>query len=168
MQPASSASSNFSTTFLNAAPPPIKREGESVVLNFTLTISESMFLTSVKSVIQSSLDQQYNVIFLATSESMQRGFREWVGRTFTSKEFSAEELNLVTIVSSIWMKTKTHIENELRISQDHAAIVDEAECQRRADNTAAEIALQGRSGKAFTVRQATFLIKAVNSIGKKN
>jgi hypothetical protein len=115
MQPAGSSYSPFSTTFLNEAPSPIQQEGGDVVLNYTLAIPEAMFLAFIKNRIQAYLDQKNDLIYLGTSESMQRGFSEWIAKIFTSKQFTAEELKLVTVISSIWMKTKNQVENELNM-----------------------------------------------------
>ena len=71
-----------------------------------------------------------------------------------------------TIVSSIWVKVKTFIENELRTSNDQQAIANENRWQTEANSYEAQFRSEGRTGKFFTLRQATALIKATDSIWK--
>jgi hypothetical protein len=158
----------YTTHFLKELPPAVQQEGNSVVLNFPLTIPESMFLAFVKGMVQYNLDKKYDLIYLGTSEKMQSDFSGWVAKTFTSKQFTSEELKLATVVPSLWMKTKTFVENELKKNQnpDQASIANEKQWQVEADNLTEEFRLQGRIGKVFTIRQAKFLITAANNIGK--
>lgn len=154
---------SFTTTLI---PPTIQRNGNSVVLNFSLTIPEAMFLAFVKNMVQCSLEQKNGLVYLGTSEKMQSDFNGWVAKKFTSKEITSEELSLVTVVSSIWMKTKAFVENKLKIDQNLKLIENEQQWQKEADSTTEAFRLQGQSGKVFTARQASFLLAAVNNIRK--
>jgi|GEM_PF-6768039 len=154
--------STFSTTLLNQELPAIQNDKKDVILNYALTIPEAMFLASVAGMVRANLDQGGNLIYISTS--MQNGFREFVAKTFTAKKFSAEDLNLITIIPSLWAKTKTQIENELTVSKNPLAVADEKEWQMTADRTTEEFRLLGRSGQCFTERQARFLLMAVDNI----
>jgi hypothetical protein len=145
MQSVGSTSLSYSTTFLIDI----------------LTIPEIMFLAFVKDSIQSNLDQKNDLIYFGASEYMQSSFSDWTEKTFTCRKFTEEELNLITLITSIWTKTKNYIENDL---QDSEAIQDEEQCQKIADEAAEEFSANGSVGKMFTARQATYLLKATESI----
>jgi hypothetical protein len=155
--------SSFNTTFLNQVHSTVQQEGGHI---FTLTPLEKMFLAFVKNRIQVNLDQKNDLFYLGTGEPVQRDFSEWVAKTWTSKAFAADELHLVTVISSIWMKAKNQVKNELKANQNQEAIENEKQLQRTAKRTIEEICLQGHSGKVFTLRQAHFLLTAANNPGK--
>lgn len=156
----------YTTTYLNEAPPPVQQEKNDVVLNFTLTIPESIFLAFSSPMIQSMIDKQANIIYLSTAEKMQSSFTNWTERTFKAKKFTPEELNLATIVLSVWAKTKSFVDNELNVLNDPVLINDEEIMKADADKAAADLSLQGHTGKAFTLRQANMLLAATNNIAK--
>jgi hypothetical protein len=155
--------SSYQSTFVQAPFPPAQQEENSVVRNMALTIPETLFLTFSKSVIQTSLNVGSDLTYLDTSEPMQRGFNEWVAKTFADKKFSPEELKLDAVVSSIWGKVKILIENELRTSNNSQTITIESHRQSEAKNCEARFHSQGRAGKFFTARQARALLEAIES-----
>lgn len=125
-----------------------------------LSTPECILLVFAKHKIGADLTSGDNLIYLGTSEFMQKGFNEWVVQTYPNANFSLEAFNLTTLVASVWSKTKTHVENELALTQNQISIDEEKAWQAKADFAQLEFLSEGRTGKVFTKRQSEFLIKA--------
>lgn len=151
-------------TLFFGSSPPLQRKEDEVPLNSTFTFHELMLLAFARDFFHSNLNQK-NDFYYFDSKSKQNDFSEWMVKSFTSKKFTSEELNVVNIVSSIWEKAKKRVETELKTSGDPEAIEDEKELQRIADGFEKQASLFGMTGKMFTVRQGTFLLSVVNHIG---
>jgi hypothetical protein len=87
-----------------------------------------------------------------------------VAKTFANATFTPEDLNLTTLVASVWSKTKTHTENELTHTHEQNKIDDEREWQTKADAIQQDFLAQGRNGKVFTTRQSQWLITAADNL----
>lgn len=135
-----------------------------VASNYILTIPEATFLAFSARLIQKNLDQQNDIIFLSTAILMQKSFSTWTETNITDRKFSSEELDLATIVSSLWNKTKAHIENLMKDYPE--AIKDERLAHSKAEVVAGDLLLKGYIGKAFTLRQANLLVETSKSIVK--
>lgn len=158
----------FQLSFLQKAPPSVEQSENRVIINCPFTLSETMFAIFMQSSIQLSLSANYNLVVLGTSPTMQQDFTQWVAELNIRRKWSQDELNLSTIVSSIWKKTQTVIENELKLlSQNKEALENEKTWQLSAQQTEKQLLLEGISGKVFTVRQAKFLLTFVDRLEKE-
>jgi len=161
-----SINTSFQTTYSNVALPPVPKVKNVTFLTISLTTPESMFITFMNNVFQCHLNQKNELIYLDPSEKLQKDFNGWVAKTFTSKQFTPEELNLVHIIASVWSKIKIQVENDLKTENNQEAIEKELQCQIEADSITADFNFQGCSGKVFTERQAVCLTTIANNLGK--
>lgn len=148
----------------SAASVPVQNVTKENHSNSTFSIPESLFLLFTKNAIQANIDKGVSLIYLGTTEKMQKDFNQWRLKN-SSIEMSPESSNLVTIISSIWMKTKTHIESELKAIKNYQEIMEnEKQWQDKADQMEKKFNLMGLTGKFFTLKQAHFLINYSKSL----
>lgn len=164
MQPVAKDYTNLQVTIQDQPLPNVEKKENETIINCPLTIPESALLLFVKNGVKQALDEKRTVFFLGTSPKMQSDFTSFTTKAFSPMSFQTEELNLATIVSSIWLKTKTFLDNHLKTANDLQGIEDEKEQQKCANSVTEAFNLQGISGKAFTVRQASFLVRAVGKL----
>lgn len=124
----------------------------------TLTNTEVTLLEYLQPWIQDCLDKKINIVYIETSQPLQNQFTEWVKKTYTAQKYSDKELDLNSLVTSIWQKTRKRVENQLTTLENQAEIIDEKSSQRFADMAMEQIVSRGDKGKVFTERQAKLLL----------
>jgi hypothetical protein len=157
---------NYKVEFLQTAPPPVRVEGIEIKINFSLTLPEVIFVAFAERAMKSAVIAKNDLIYLGTSEKMQNDFKTCVNEKFKNNHFSPEELKLDTIVSSIWVKSKTFIMQQLILSNNQERKAHEEYWQMRAVAYSLVANLQGPSGKFFTAMQMGLLVKTMEEVAK--
>ena len=129
-----------------------------MVLNMTLTVPEAMLVAYAQHMIKHHLDQGNSLIYLGVSPNLQQNFNSFVATRFSSANLSLEQQKLGPLVESLWIKTKTTIDNDLRVKQDQTAIETEESLHQEAVKQLESLRTQGiTGGKIFTKRQAKLI-----------
>jgi hypothetical protein len=137
--------------------PPFEETATGGKLNFSLTLPEILYIEFVKGGIQDHLQKgDQAIIYLGTSEVMQELFYKLV--TAAKSKFKPEELNVKNLVASIWLKTRTHLNNRLSFSKDLGELAKERELQKVAVEVQLNMSKEGLTGKVITKREAQFLL----------
>src|ERR1700761_9603392 len=95
--------------------PPIVQQGDSVQVNMTLTIPEAILVAFAKGRFQYHLDQDSELIYLGASQRQQDDFNTFVATKFSAANLTPEQQRLPALIESLWSKTQTTVDNELRI-----------------------------------------------------
>lgn len=148
----------YKTTFSQASLPPVDGTGPTKVINYSFTVTETMYIGFVIKALKTQIDDGVTFAFLGASEKMQQDFTQFVKNNFEAKrKFTVAEVELNGIVSSIWEKTKLYVQNTLESYGHSADLINEHQCLNTADQLKNEM-LNGRPGKMITKRQADLLI----------
>ena len=125
----------------------------------TLTIPESILVAFAQNMIRYHLDQGSNLIYLGASENLQNSFNSFVATRFSAANLSQEQQRLSPLIESLWAKTKTTVDNELRIKANQGDIQNEAQLHQQAVGELESLRTRGiRGGKIFTEKQAKLII----------
>lgn len=148
----------YKTTYLKASPPSVDSTGPTKVLNYSFALPEAIYIGFIFKALEGQLNSGTSYIFLGASQKMQEDFTQFVNNKFGSKrQFTVAELELNSIITSIWEKTKLYVQNTLELSNQVPDLANENVCLATADNHAREL-LNGRPGKMITERQAELLV----------
>src|ERR1700733_696465 len=109
----------------------------------TLTAAETTLLVYLQPWIQDCLEKKINIVYIGASQLMQTHFTEWVKKNFTARKYTDQELDVNSLVSSIWGKIKNRVENQLKTSKNQADIHDEKSGQEFANLAMNEILSRG-------------------------
>ena len=113
--------------------------------------------------IKSVLNNKANAVFLSSAELMQTRFADWTKNNIADITFLSEDLDLKSIIPSLWNKVHSKVANLLHNDVD--AIADEKLAQARAERSAQQLLVDGYNGKVFTLRQAMVLLDTAKLIG---
>ena len=120
---------------------------------------ESTFVEATSDTLRKARSQsKQDLIYLGTSESMQKGFQVYVTDKFGANKSSPKQLDLEPIISSLWNKTKEQVEFQLMEAKDQDEIYDEISWQHQADELIAACLKVGKTGKFFTNRQIKVML----------
>ncbi|HEV8052846.1 MAG TPA: hypothetical protein VGP47_10160 [Parachlamydiaceae bacterium] len=122
---------------------------------------ESTFLENISSrisIFKSQNLQKIDLFCLRTSESMKRDFKEYASKKYADKNYSPEALDLESIISSIWHKTKNNVQTQLLQANVHEEIYDEINWQLKADQCLKECNIEAHTAIYFTPRQIKVLM----------
>lgn len=148
----------YKTTFLKASPPSVDFTGPTKVLNYSFALPEAMYIGFIFKALEGQLNNGTSYIFLGASQKMQEDFTQFINNKFGSKrQFTVVELELNSIVTSVWEKTKLYVQNTLELSNQLPELANETTCLINADNYANEL-LKGCPGKMITERQAKLIV----------
>lgn len=125
--------------------------------SLSFTPIELIFLKSVSYSLQ--INPNNNLFYLGTSDSMQNGFQNHVRTNFSVKGWTAKELDLEPIISSIWTKSKAYIQSQLLKSNNLEEINDEIKWQIMAEKLISGCQDNGHTGLFFTTRQINLLLE---------
>lgn len=122
-----------------------------------LSLPEKIFLDFIHQIVKQAL-MNYTSIYIGVNKGMQSCFHEFVIHR-AKKNYNKTEFDLDVIVTSVWMKTKRHVEQELKESKNQEWIWNEKKCQEDVNKTMAKLERENKKGKVFTARQAKFLLE---------
>lgn len=123
---------------------------------------ESTFIEAISDTIRPHQNQ--DLFYLGTSDSMQIGFQNYVGKKFTAHEFEPGELALGPIILSIWKKTKESVESQLLKSKDEQKIFHEIKWQLEAEKLTSACIKEGHTGRFFTARQIKAMLNEIDNV----
>ena len=156
----------FKVTFSETELPPIQVEGNKMDVNFSLTIPEVIYLALYIDGIKSAVDTKANFAFMSAGEKLQRRFVELAEKRFNAREFSPEELNLDSLVTSIWMKARIVTEGQCLLFNEQDELADEKKWQDQSSILSLYSNLKGYDGKWFTARQLNLFKNSLEDIAK--
>jgi hypothetical protein len=156
----------YKTTYLKASPPFVDSTGPTTVLNYSFTLPEAIYIGYIIKALEGEVTNGASYIFLDASQKIQDDFTQFVNNKFASKrQFTVAELELNSIVTSVWGKTKLYVKNTLEFYELDIRILNEDVCLDTADRLARE-RQNGHPGKMITSRQAKLLVTLASQLKK--
>jgi hypothetical protein len=144
----------FTTTYSNTPLAPVQQDEKGTTITLSLSVPEAMFLAFVSGGLQSSIKKGDSHAILSTSNEMQRDFTNWSTKNFPHHGYTQKQLELVTLVTSLWEKSKVCV----NIEKNKNAIKHEEEQRKIGEAITQRLLREGIPCKAFTARQVKCLL----------
>lgn len=121
--------------------------------SFSLTQPEVKFLAFIKPAIDERLSKGATEIFISYREEEKKAYADWSSTNFVK----VPESDIVSIVESLWGKTKVCIAQQMAFAGNVNMMKDEDWCQTRLIEIAKKMVQDKFEGELFTLRQAMWL-----------
>lgn len=154
----------YNTTFVQASQPPVDLTGNRPCINYSFSVQEVAYIGFIVSRLNASLNQGATFAFLGASEKMQKDFTQFVEIKFGAKRtFTVAELELNSIITSIFEKTKLYVKNTL-VFNNEGHLIENENAQLVTADHAEKVQFKEHPGKVITERQARLLITFATKI----
>lgn len=156
----------FTVSFDKEPLPPVQILPNGKVVNASLTHPETLLGLFFSAHIQANLSQKTDLLFIGRKDIsiIENNFRQFVQKHFSMVAVNCSALDLIV---SLWQKSRSIIDNKLKIEGNIANIEKERSLVALAVQAETALLIEGYKGKMFTPRQGEFIIDTLRGIEQK-
>lgn len=143
-----------------------ERKTEALPVKMPYNDQELQFIVFAMEIFRpGSNDEKF--VYFSSSEEKQQKFNEWMKKRCPSKSFTAEQLELNTIIYSVWLKSKNNVLVDLMVYGTPHLVNTEYDCLSNAASKEAGNRAQINPERVFTYRQAISLFHKAEHLDTK-
>lgn len=135
-------------------------------LPVTFTEPEAIFIAFAQRDLIAGVTNRSHLVAIGSENAsgMQTDFFIFTAKTFPRCNLTTAQLDVVSLVNSVWQKSRIFVDYHLNLSRNAIELEDQNSLLELAKTQEEDLAIEGFKGKLFTQRQAHLLLSILTSM----